>query len=681
MGAWLGLLFATAAIGHDVGKKPAALRSMPAHLGPVGPEETAIDLLRDQPGGPRIYVQATLPDGELGLFMVDTGADISVLSKTTAERIGLEVEQNYGEVWGLGGTQPMHRAVIPKLQLGEMEVDDIEVAVGVRGVGEEVAFMPIDGILGNNVWSHFTVELDYPADLMVLHDPNQKHSTPRHGAPLVYNGAHLFTPALVVADGKPAAASRIEAQLDTGAGGVILCGDAGKPFSGLATEGLDAMLGVGASETMPPYELMRTTRRVPLSTLVLGGRSQPVEPLYAKWIGYTDDTRKDCAFQGLIGHELFAPWRVWFDYTHGWFSLEKSHRKRRQLDGHAVLLEQEIAAHGEDPSRALYRAKLLIGEGDIDSAKPLLATYVGTANGDASEARVLLANVDRATGDLAGAWTALEGIPAGDLVDQGEIVQSVNGLLLDGKEADAMALAQAGVAERPDDGWAHVAESDALLYQGKAEGANEALRKAAELADYPDAHLLRRARVALATGDRFGAMADLRRLIDLYPAYGLYIWFYAMLVETPEERDTFRVDLKNAMDRLHPDTRPLDFLVAGYTALGDHDAAAQAMDEGLARDCGPIPEGPDRDNCLAWYWGLAGVHLDEAKDRITSALAKSGDRSDFLDTEAMVWLARGDLESAAEAARKAARLSPEDVYMLWQAERLRQMADEKKGGS
>jgi len=57
-----------------------------------GPDHVVVDLLRTSEGGPRIYVQAWFPDGSLGLFMVDTGADVNVLSTETAERLNLDVD-------------------------------------------------------------------------------------------------------------------------------------------------------------------------------------------------------------------------------------------------------------------------------------------------------------------------------------------------------------------------------------------------------------------------------------------------------------------------------------------------------------------------------------------------------------------------------------------------------------
>jgi tetratricopeptide (TPR) repeat protein len=135
------------------------------------------------------------------------------------------------------------------------------------------------------------------------------------------------------------------------------------------------------------------------------------------------------------------------------------------------------------------------------------------------------------------------------------------------------------------------------------------------------------------------------------------------------------------MARLHPHNRPLDFLVAAHRALGDEEKVQEHLQEGLAAHCEPMPEGPEKDNCTAWYYALAQVSVDEALERIERALARTGERSDFLDTKAMVHLARHEYELALKAAHEAARLSPDDVYMLWQAERIAQIAAESQAAS
>ena len=267
----------------------------------------------------------------------------------------------------------------------------------------------------------------------------------------------------------------------------------------------------------------------------------------------------------------------------------------------------------------------------------------------------------------------------GDLVDQHQVVGMVNGLLLARRPADALSLAKEAVQERPDQGWARVALADVMLHLGQYDLAHDALVEAARLEQYKDAHLLRRARVALASGDRYGSMAHVRRLLDLYPAGGPYLWFYAMLLDSDGDLATFRADMEHAMSRLHPHSQPFDFLVAAHQTLGDEPDVRTWLRRGLSEHCEPMGETPEADNCVAWYLSLAARNLDEALTRIDRALRQTGDRADFLDTKAMVHLARQEYAQARRSAMQAARLSPDDVYMLWQAERIADLAANAAG--
>jgi tetratricopeptide (TPR) repeat protein len=645
-----------------------------------GGPETELDVLRPTKGGSRIFVQAKLPDGSLGLFLVDTGADVSVLTQATADRLGLDANREV-DVWGLSGQASVHAVLLPELTLGDVTVPDIDVLVGVPGFQDTVGFMPVDGLLGNNVWHRFTLEIDYPANLMVLHPPGTP--VPKHrSAPMLYDGAHITTLVTVATGGEHPEQHDVVAQVDTGASELTLCAATGLPFADDYTQGLETVRGIGASETLPPYRFLEMTRRIPVDHVVLGGAQVDVD-LPARWVGYENTRTATCGtgqMRALIGHEYLEGHRVLFDYADGRIALLKSKRKPRQLDGNAVLLDQEVAAHGQAADRGLVRAKLLLGMGEDDRALGELQTYVADAKdaADHVEAQVLLARVLRSMGRHEEAWAALDGLSAGDLVDQDQIVGTVNGLLFDGRTDDARDLAQRAVAERSDDGWAHVALADVLLADRRYQDAQDELLEAARIEQYPDAHLLRRARVALASGDRYGAMAHIRELLALYPGGGPYLWFYAMLVQGDAERATFKADVDDAMARLHPDTRPFDFLVAADRVMGDTTDLEAELQTGLQGQCDPLPDGdPEKDNCYAWYYALAGEKLDDALVRIRRALEKTGDRADFLDTEAMVHLARHEYEEAAKSANSAARLSPDDVYMLWQAERVSEIATEQ----
>lgn len=643
-----------------------------------GPDVVEVDLLRSNAGSPKVFVQATLPDGELGLFMVDTGADISVLSTSTAERLGLAIQRGFGQVAGISAVTSMDGAHLPHLRIGDAIVRDLEVAVGVPGVPETFAMMPLDGILGNNVWQHYTLEVDYRANRLTLHEPGSVHLPRRRSARMRFDGGHLHTPIEFSTRNNPAARNAVVLALDTGATDLILRGRTGLPFERDYTEGIEAVYGIGASDTLPPSAFLRQTRRVGLQEVRLGGMKFDVD-MEARWLDYgANPSPTPLRIRGLIGYELLDDRVAMIDYQAGRFQLKKARSKAREVNGHEVLLAQDIAAYGDDPSRHLYRARMQVGLGEVEAALVALDAYIaGAAEGDESvaEARVLAARAHRHEGDLHAAWAVLEPLGAGELVDEGELVSSVNGLLLEGRTADAKALADAGLESRPDSGWAQVALADFALATGEIETAREALITAAHLAENPDAHLLRRARVALAGGDHYGALSKLRSLVQLYPLEGKYLWFYAQLLHT-QDIETFRSDMGRAVERLHPGHRPIDFLVGAATLLGDEERAQSLMQEGIDRDCSFDGHQPSIDNCVAWYWTLANHRLDDALDRVMGALDSDGNRSEYLDTLAMVHLARGELQEAHDAALSAARLSPEDPYMLWQAERLaQQLAD------
>jgi uncharacterized protein HemY len=153
------------------------------------------------------------------------------------------------------------------------------------------------------------------------------------------------------------------------------------------------------------------------------------------------------------------------------------------------------------------------------------------------------------------------------------------------------------------------------------------------------------------------------------------------LLEGGPDTDTFKVDMDDAMGRLHREDRPLDYLVHAYHLLGDQPTALDLMRQGLERDCEKEPDPASKENCEAWYYAMAGTEPDKALQLIDHALATEGDRSDFLDTKAMVHLSRGEYDKARDSAVAAARLSPDEVYMLWQAERITTMADNAAHGT
>lgn len=644
------------------------------------PPRVELDLLRPGLDGPRIYVQATLPDGEPGLFMVDTGADITLIREDVAERLGLQVLDTGRFLSGMAGVAPLRQAVLPSLSFGEADAGlvatNLVVAVEPYGLAHYAGGMELSGVLGTDVLARFVVEIDYPADLMVLHQPAHAPDLPKTAAPATVQQGALYAPVRVTT----AAASPHQAELmvlvDTGASELLVRGREGEAlFSRDWTEGVEPVRGFGGSDRLPSWQYLQTTRRVHVDRVEVGGAEVDVD-FHALWIGF-DGARAPgpAGMTGLLGHEVLDQHRVWFDFPGQQFALSRSKRSPRLLDGHEVLLEQDRARYGEDPSRDFHRGRLLAGLERPDEAITHIARYL-QAHPDDAEARAWLVDLYRSRGALTEAWAVLKPIPPGDLVDEEQIIATVNGLLLEGDAAGALALAEAAHAARPEE-WAPLAaRADVHVAAGRLDEADADLRAAATLRNDPDALLDRRARVALLRGDHHGALALHRRLVRIFPGHGPLLWQYALLAASPAEQATFRADLDHTVSRLHPHLAPLDFLVASYATLGDTERAASFLEVGLARDCDDDrvnqPHGEAlRDNCVAWYRALAGVEPDDNLARVERALAETGPRSDFLDTKAVVHMQRGERQQALEAAIWAARLSPGDPYMLWQVDRIR----------
>ncbi len=696
----LPVLLTTAAFAG----KPHPVVAIPEGLAYEGPDTVKVDILRPGTGDfrPKIFVQAMLPDGTPGVFMVDTGADISAISEEVAERLGLIVERDWGVVEGLGGHSSLHHTVVSQVRVGDAVFNNLDFAVDVPNVPKQYGLIPIDGILGANVWSRFVLEIDYPRDVMKLHRPGTWRA-PRDSAKLFFDGSSIFTRVLLEAESGDT--SDVVLQVDTGAADVLLFGASAFPYSGPAlgapwTEGLEAVMGIGGADTMPPSAYQRTTRRIPLAKVVIGGKIEKVPDLSARWINFNTEAAGPGGIQGLAGHFLFEDYVTIIDYDGGKLALKKHPlAPHRRLDAYQVLLDDDIARHGDDASRDFFRAKMYAGLDDLDRADALIEKFLASAPDaeDAASARVLLAAIRRSLSDLDGAYKALAPMTPSDLAAQGELIATVNGLVLEGHNEDALTLADASLAaylasagddyEAPIEADAHTARADVLLALGRTTEANDELLTAARLLDNPDAQLLRRARVALASGDRYGAMAHIRRLLALYPSNGQYLWFYATLLRDENDTATFRVDMDHALGLLHRGDQPYDYMAHAFHLLGDDAQARRTMDAGVERDC-EAPKGygkrqyaPDGNNCRAWYYAMADVEPDRALTLIDKALAREGDRSDYLDTKAMVLLSRADYADAYEAAKAAARLSPDEVYMLWQAERIGQLAKERGNAS
>ncbi len=638
-------------------------------------DRVTLDLLRSAPGADKLYIQAMLPNGEKGIFLVDTGAGISTISTALAERLGISGKKSNSTLSGLGGQAAMVEGQLSSISLGGLEIRDVDVAIGVPGLPSHAGWMPIDGILGNNVWAGLVMVIDYQADVLELGLPGSIR-LPDSTVPMTFDGQHVLVPVTLHAGhgGEIQVSRSLHLELDTGARRILLSGSTGEGFESLASEGQEPIFGIGASEDVPLSAFYRETRRVPIVSVELGGAVVEA-PGSATWLNYKNQQRiGPPRLTGLLGHAVLSNHRVIIDFPGQQFALLPSNRRARQLDGHQVLLEQDLKRYGEDPDRGLFRARMHLAQSHYDDALDDLSAYLDVHSDDA-EALITLTLLLRSGGRFHQALANTAGVGAGDLVDHGEILASVNSLVLAEQVDAASRLAAAARDARPNDAIVYVSLADVAMATGQTEAAGAALRRAAQLRENPDAFLHRRALLALAEGDAYAAVAHLRRRLDLYPTDGYALWSYALLsAALPELAGTFLADLERAQTRLHKESLPHDFIAASLVLHGDLEGAKAAMEKGLERDCLPVESKISKANCEAWYRGMAQADLDKALDYIEGALEQDPHRPDFLDTLAVVQVGLGDYKAAREASWQAARYSPEMLYHLWQFRRLDALA-------
>ncbi len=653
----------------------ALLIACPAHRAPQGseayqqvikgPQHSELDLLKESPEADKIYVQVDLGIDEPALFLVDTGASITVVNDAIVEALGLEPIASRGVIEGLGGVTPWSSVVIPTMGLGDFEVLHIEAATGVRGFPTFAGGPPLQGILGNDVLHDFVLTVDYPAARLELDRPDHL-SIPGTATPMLYDGQHCYS-FVQLESGE--LTHQVLLTIDTGARGVLLSGFHGSPLGSLATEGEEAMMGIGSGENLPATGFMRRTRRISLDTVTLGGVS--IDDVGdAQWVNYHGLVQVGpSTMAGLVGHDVLQGHRVVFDFPGERFALVPSNGPERELLGHRVLLDGDIARHGDDPQRGFRRARLLAWLEQESRAVEQVQAYLAIHPDDA-EAIVFLARLYEYMGDSEAYWRTLEPLEPKALGEQGELVSVVNGLALAGQLERSLTLAEAGIQALPERSRTRIALADAQLAAGSFADARRTLATANQLEESPDGHLLRRARLSLAEGDRIAALAHTRRLLEVAPYSGFAMWFYQHLAQSDDELDTMRVDIEQAVARLHTQDHPLDFLAAAWARLGDSERVDALLEQGLGRDCEPTEDQAARANCEAWYRAMAGRQLDAALEHSQTATRHAPHRSDYLDTLAMVHWRRGELELALEAAKQAHTHSPADVYLAWQVDRL-----------
>jgi len=167
-----------------------------------------------------IFVPVQVNGGERTWFLLDTGANATVISKPLAEKAGLAFQWEIGTE-GVVGSTGLGMAKNVLLELPGVEVPTSSVAVVDLSFVQQALGRSVDGLLGYDVISHFVVQVDYEHQQVTFFDPAT--FVPDQGSAVLPIAFFRNVPQLAARILLPGRAPiEVKCLIDSGAGSLIL---------------------------------------------------------------------------------------------------------------------------------------------------------------------------------------------------------------------------------------------------------------------------------------------------------------------------------------------------------------------------------------------------------------------------------------------------------------------------
>jgi len=284
------------------------LTALTLALPPTGPAAAPITVVpfRWTPG--QIEVQVSVNGDTPVWFILDTGAEFSILDQELVHRLGLTTDPHLGRQFARGVS----------LRLGAVEMKDQEVMVfsleSFRRQGRSIA-----GVLGYDLFRRYVVSIDYSARTLALHEPRTYRPSPSATSiPIVFADHTVTVPVTVTLDDSTTITATVI--LDTGAAQALILRHPFAESHGLLERAAShPTTRAGSLETNTV-----TFARLPVRALAMGGFSfrDPVLRLYMSATGAGGDTSTD----GALGNEVLRRFTTTFDYSRGRLYLQPNTR-------------------------------------------------------------------------------------------------------------------------------------------------------------------------------------------------------------------------------------------------------------------------------------------------------------------------------------------------------------------
>jgi hypothetical protein len=282
-----------------------------------------------------IYIQVRVNNSKPLWFLLDTGG-ANILNARNAKTTGLKLTPA-GQTTGVGESSvdvslaenvsfAFPSATYQGQKVAVLSLESVEDCANEIAVDSEGRIVlrkqplkgnerqPIDGVLGDDFFKNFVVEIDYSAQFINLYDPQSYNYSGRGTAiPIELTDNHIYLSALLTASQERTVKSRL--MIDTGSMGALILN---RPF-------------VEKNNLLPPKE--QTT---PFNVCGIGGDSKTqignLKNLRLESLNYENPVvmfsqaangvlaRDD--FDGTIGNAILRRYKVIFDYSRKQMILE-----------------------------------------------------------------------------------------------------------------------------------------------------------------------------------------------------------------------------------------------------------------------------------------------------------------------------------------------------------------------
>jgi len=262
--------------------------------------------------GNLVLLQVRVNDSDSLCFILDTGADTSVIDAQQAKSLRLKPQ---GKIVGTGGGGTAEATFTKVAVVSLHGVQLLDQTIYVLSLDSLSALgRKIDGVIGNDILKQFAVEIDYSAKIINLYEPQgYRYSGAGKINPLIMEESLPFVHASITPEGLAPIEAKFE--IDSGSTGAILLNT---PFV------KNHRVLVSAKKTVPT-----NIRGVGDTAKILIGRIRSlrlgqfmIDHPITRFSQATQGDYASSKYDGLIGGEILRRFKVIFDYSRRQMILE-----------------------------------------------------------------------------------------------------------------------------------------------------------------------------------------------------------------------------------------------------------------------------------------------------------------------------------------------------------------------